>query len=103
MKFDPDWVVAPAEMLQEWMDENGQSVKTVPAIFVSEDKRPVVTELLQEVLDRKPLTKKHLVTLGRCTGIPIRFWENFEKTYRAGLAAGRIDVDDDKSVTNDNG
>lgn len=75
--FKPDWTIAPAATLQEWMEEQD-------AILPD--------ERIQEVLNRKPLTSQHAELLEQVTGIPARFWLALEHNYRAGLAAGLKDV-----------
>lgn len=75
--FEPDWTIAPAATLQEWMEEHD---------VILPDER------MQEVLDRKPLTPQHAGLLELRTGIPARFWLALEHNYRAGLAAGLKDV-----------
>ena len=92
-EFKPDWCIAPADTLREWMSEHGL---TVPVLSVSA-RTGVVTKdgaalLIQAVLNREPLTEAHARALERCTGIPARFWLALEHNYRAGLAAGLTDV-----------
>ena len=89
--FDPDWVFAPAASLQEWLDHNGLSVRTAAACAGKEYKE-YVASLLQDVLNRKPLTNEHALALARCTRIPVGFWVNLEHNYRVGLDAGKIDA-----------
>lgn len=93
-EFDPDWVIAPSECLREWLDSNGLSPQVASAVAGKEHKAHVA-ELLQDVLDRKPLTDMHALALNRVTSISAQFWLNFEHNYRAGLAAGKADVSDD--------
>lgn len=92
-KFDPDWVVAPSESLREWLDHNGLSPRVASAV-VPREQREHVTQLLQDVLDRKPITNEHELALAKVTTISAGFWHNFEHNYRAGLAAGKKDVSD---------
>ena len=96
-EFDPDWTIAPAATLQEWMDDNGQDADALAAGSVAFGPRTVTKDdaavLIQEVLDRKPLTANHATALARGTGVPVYFWLNLEHSYRAGLAAGLTDMD----------
>ncbi len=89
--FDPDWVVAPAASLQEWLDANGLDAR-IAAACVGQEYKAYVAALLQDVLDRKPLTNEHALALARCTQIPMGFWINLEHNYRVGLDAGKIDA-----------
>ena len=95
-QFDPDWTIAPGETLREWMDDNGMTVRTLAAGSIAFGPRAVTkvraAALIQEVLDRKPLTAEHATTLARGTGVPTYFWLNMEHSYRAGLAAGLTDM-----------
>lgn len=94
--WQPDWTIAPASTLQEWMENNGMSPKVMAATW-SRD-RPAkgwAASMVQEVLDKKPLTEKHAEILERATFIPARVWLNLESLYRRDLAAGRKDVTDD--------
>ena len=50
--------------------------------------------MIQEVLDRKPLTREHAELLHVVTRVSVQFWLNYEHNYRAGLAAGLTDVSD---------
>ena len=91
-EFNPDWTIAPSETLREWMDENGMSVRVLAASSVWLGPKSVTkvqaAALIQDVLDRKPLTAAHATTLARGTGVEVRFWLALEHNYRAGLAAG---------------
>ena len=100
--FSPDWTIAPAATLSEWMDENGVALMMLASLCTDTRTAESITELsrditkaataIQEVLDRKPLTQTHAVLLQYGTQIPVRFWMALEHNYRAGLAAGLKDV-----------
>lgn len=85
--FDPDWVVAPGEILREWMEENGLGPRVAakacdmwPSLFVG-------------VMDAAvPITEPIAQALGQGTGISASLWLNLERAYRPGLAAGKIDA-----------
>ncbi len=99
--FDPDWTVAPAATLEDWLGERGIDVSGKHAMAAGEyghlpAGRKIgaqnATAAINAVLDRQPLTEPMARTLWEVTGISIEFWLNFERQYRADLAAGRKDV-----------
>ena len=97
-EFKPDWCIAPSETLREWMDDNNMNARVLGASSVWLGPKSVTKEhataLIQDVLDRKPLTVAHAQALARGTGIDVRFWLALEHNYRAGLAAGLTDASD---------
>jgi hypothetical protein len=92
--FRPDWVIAPACTLEEWMEDNGLSVGALAVACYGQANKAATMQLIQEVLDRKPLTLEHARALQRGTFINARVWQNLEQNYRAGLAAGLTDASD---------
>jgi hypothetical protein len=98
-EFRPDWCIAPAEHLREWMEDNGVKPRLIAAIWSGrdEERKTAALALVQDVLDRKPLTETHAAVLARGTFIPARFWLGLETNYRNGLAAGLKDVTDDSA------
>jgi hypothetical protein len=96
-RWQPDWCIAPAEHLREWMEDNGVKPRLIAAIWSGrdEERKTAALALVQDVLDRKPLTETHAAVLARGTFIPARFWLGLEHNYRAGLAAGLKDMTDD--------
>jgi hypothetical protein len=90
--FRPDWCLSPAATLREWMDVNGVSTRLIATASVRREDRDAATQMIQDVLDRKPLTEKCAEILARGTFVPARFWLALEHNYRAGLAAGLTDV-----------
>lgn len=90
-RFDPDWVVPTADVLREWLDENGLSVKVAVACL-PRDEREVAAGYLENVLADKTFTERTAKVLARVTGISLGFWMRFEHNYRTGLAAGRTKV-----------
>lgn len=94
--FEPDWCIAPAATLEDWMQENDLDVDTMAfaAGIRTRPGRRYVTTAIQGVLDKKPLTQPVADILWDITGIPAKFWMNYEHNYRAGLAAGLKDVTD---------
>lgn len=87
--FRPDWTVAPAEPLREWLDEYGLTADSLAAAG-EPGRQQENAALIQAVLDRKPLTAAHARVL-EATGFPARFWLAMEAAYREGLAAGRTE------------
>lgn len=89
--FNPDWTLAPASTLQDWMDEHGLDIgeTAVASAGVYEDEE--ACRLIKEVLDRKPLDHDHAIVLALCTGISNEFWLNSETRYRNDLEAGLTD------------
>jgi len=96
--FKPDWCLAPAELLREWMGETGVSARLIAATCApraDKERRDAAARMVDEVLDRQPLTADHAAVLERGTHIPARMWLALEHNYRAGLAAGLKDVTPD--------
>jgi hypothetical protein len=87
-KFDPDYVVATAEILKEWLEYNGLSVRVAVARLPREE-RLLAAGYLENVLADKPFTQRTAEVLARVTDISVGFWMNFEHDYRSGLAAGK--------------
>ena len=100
-EFRPDWCIAPAEHLREWMEDNGVKPRLIAAIWSGrdEERKTAALALVQEVLDREPLTEAHAAVLARGTFIPARFWLGLEHHYRTDLAAGLKDMTDDSAPT----
>lgn len=94
-EFKPDWTLAPAACLREWMAENNLSVHVLATAAVGRAHADEAARLIAEVLERKPLTEQHARILARGTGISESFWRNYEHNYRAGLAAGLKDCTND--------
>jgi len=93
--FDPDWCMAPSAVLEEVLEDYGMSVATLAKHCASGYLTDgMAALLLQEVLDRKPLTELHAETIARGTGTAVSLWLGLERNYRVGLAAGKIDATD---------
>jgi plasmid maintenance system antidote protein VapI len=90
--FNPDWTLAPASALAEWLEEHGLTLEA--AVRRKVRGRDAAMAMLQDVLNRKPLTARHAGTLSMVTGVSVAFWLNYESNYRNDLAAGRKDVTD---------
>jgi hypothetical protein len=83
--FDPDWTLAPAALLREWLAEHGH--EPVWLAWTPEEGL-----LVLDVLGRRPLADAHAELLERRTGVPAQHWLNRERQYRTDLAAGRKDT-----------
>jgi putative toxin-antitoxin system antitoxin component (TIGR02293 family) len=81
-------VIGPAATLREWLEGNPRNVLTPGVDGLDAGGR----QLVQDVLDGKPLSEEHARVLEWGTGTPACFWLNYERTYRAGLNAGMPDV-----------
>lgn len=81
-KYDPDYVVAPAETVKEWFVLNPFEHKLYNGI-----------DLVIDVINKKELTQRHALYLHELTDIPVQFWITLEHNYRVGLAAGKKDWD----------
>lgn len=90
--FSPDWCVAPAATLEDWLEENGLSAEVLAVACAGQARKGEALALIREVLDRKPLTAAHAACLRRGTGVSETFWLSYEQNYRAGLAAGLKDT-----------
>lgn len=87
MNFDPDWVIAPGETLKEWREENHLGLRSAATTCVL----PVETyERIEQGKQR--ITTRIAAHLHSGTGIPAYLWLNLERTYRAGLKAGKTDT-----------
>ena len=84
-RFEPDWCIAPADILQEWMDDHDVTILELA---------PGAREMIRDLLNRGPLTELHAEVLEKATQISARMWLALEHNYRAGLAAGLIDATD---------
>ena len=97
-EFNPDWTIAPAATLREWMKQKGLTCGQLARQCGRGEADIKAGLIIRDVLNREPLLESHAETLERGTGVPARVWLNLERGYRADLAAGRIDTtpeDDD--------
>jgi plasmid maintenance system antidote protein VapI len=51
-----------------------------------------VDGVIADVLAIRELTPRHAEVLGTLFGISEEFWVNFERLYREGLEAGKVDL-----------
>jgi len=86
--FEPDWCVAPAATLREWLDDHGIASATVAEGMTAPDTAAAVNA----TLDRRPLDDGTAGKLEQATQVPARMWLALERDYRAGLAAGLTDA-----------
>jgi hypothetical protein len=91
-EFDPDWTLAPAAALRAWLKEHGVSPNLLALWCGGGDVAVEARQMIQDVLDRKPLTEAHAKMLERSTRVPANTWLSLERGYRTDLAAGRIDT-----------
>lgn len=91
-EFKPDWCIAPAATLREWLDYHGLEPDTLAAACAPPEMRKQLADMLRGVLLRKPLNDWTADMLSVGTGVSAGFWRNMERHYREGLAAGLKDV-----------
>jgi plasmid maintenance system antidote protein VapI len=89
--FDPDWTVAPAASLADIMRERNLTAHLM-AGAVDAWHHDHAAQLIEDVLARRPLGAEHATILAAALGTSVQFWLNYERIYRADLAAGRKDV-----------
>lgn len=87
--FDPDWCMRPGVMLEELMSDMGLSKRMLAKVCLTD----VAT--IDGILDGTVQIDAQVSAQLSLLGISRTFWLNWERTYRAGLAAGKIDVSDD--------
>lgn len=85
--FNPDWTIAPAVTLEKWMRVKGATPESLAAVAAE-----YTLAMIADVLNRAPLTEDHAIVLSGATAIPVQFWLDLERGYRADLEAGRKDV-----------
>jgi hypothetical protein len=90
--FNPDWTIAPAATLREWMEQNDVDRLELIARCDPGGSGEHAEAVVGKVLAREPVTALMAAALERGTGIPARAWLRLEGLYRADLAAGRKDT-----------
>lgn len=83
MKFDPDWVVAPGETLDEWFTEVGLPLSVCEHYGI---KRRTLDRI---IAGSQPITPKLAQQLCNLTQIGAPMWLALEHNFRVGLAAGK--------------
>jgi hypothetical protein len=86
--FSPDWCIAPAATLTDWLEENGVTADELAVACVGAEHKDMALRRIQRVLQRQPLDDISAEILARGTGASAILWRNLEHNYRAGLAAG---------------
>ena len=82
--WQPDWAVAPGEILLEALQERGMSQSELARRMG----RP--TKTINEIVNGKAaITPETAIQLELTLGIAARFWNNLETTYREHLARER--------------
>jgi addiction module HigA family antidote len=79
--FDPDYTVAPGEILEECLDAYGMTQRELSyRIGIS-------TKHINEIVKKKsPISPATALKLERVFKYPARFWDNLETGYRLDLA-----------------
>jgi|SRR5215469_17780739 len=93
--FNPDWTVAPAATLREWLAEHHMTSGELAARCFSYAEGHGLAEVnaaIVAVLNKQPMAEWLPPLLGEVTGARAAFWWNLETIYRDDLAAGRKDV-----------
>jgi hypothetical protein len=90
-EFEPDWCIAPAEHLDEWMTAAGYDTRILAALADGRDGEGAEA-VIGDVLARRPLTAAHAHVLFCGTRVSAAFWLSLERSYRDGLAAGLADA-----------
>jgi plasmid maintenance system antidote protein VapI len=91
--FKPDWTIAPAATLQDWMNENHLTATTLANVCSGPMmNRHACLARIKYILDKRPMTPEVAAMLQRGTSIPAKFWLTLEHNYRAGLKAGLTDA-----------
>jgi plasmid maintenance system antidote protein VapI len=82
--YDPNYVVHPGAVLQEWFDDNRLPHKIAIRLYGFTD------EELAGVLDGSlSITPELAAKLRNLTGIGMPFWFAMDHNFRVGLAAGK--------------
>ncbi len=85
LRYDPDYVVAPGETLQEWWDEN-----KVPRASILRMTGLTDSELDGILAGTLRISYRRADCLARLPlGPSAQFWNALEHNYRVGLAAGK--------------
>lgn len=82
--WSPDWVLAPGEVLYDYLDESGSSVATL------ERATGLPPTVVAGILDgTTAITEEIAEALHAATKLSAVFWMNLESAYREGVAAGK--------------
>ena len=91
-EFKPDWTLAPAAALREWMEQENVTVGRLAMRCMEGGNLLAARCLVNDVLAKRPLGERHAAALERGAGIAAQFWLNYERIYRADLARGATDT-----------
>ena len=81
--FDPQWVSAPGDSIQDILEEREMSFATfIAGLGISGD------EARKLIAGDFPISDQLAAKLGQLFGGSAQFWINREKHYRDGLARG---------------
>lgn len=84
--FEPDWCIAPASTIRDWMEEHSCDVSTLA------HRCEISLERLTRILQGAPYGPVTAYRLASGMGSTARFWMNLETFYREGLRAGKTDT-----------
>jgi hypothetical protein len=99
-EFDPDWCIAPAATLKEWMGERDidtpnlafEMARIVVPIPGGGQDRQTYQRAIEDVLAKQPMPGWFPHMMAALSGTSQLFWRNLESNYRDGLARGLTDV-----------
>lgn len=83
-----NYVVAPGEFLQEWIDEEGNGITQAELAQQLNVSRKLVNEIIN---GKAPITPDTAIKLGRVTSIPSDAWLRYEAQYQNDRARLRDD------------
>lgn len=87
VNFEPDWVVSPGETLRDWMQEHDLGVRATATTC------GLAPRDIQGILSgRLRVTSALAERLEKGTRVSRKLWVNLERSYREGLANGKVDV-----------
>jgi hypothetical protein len=99
-EFNPDWCIAPAATLREWMGEHGWDTDklaikmgtVVAAIPGSGQSWHWYRQPILAVLAKEPMPDWFPHMMAAVSGTSQLFWRNLEANYRDGLRRGLKDI-----------
>jgi plasmid maintenance system antidote protein VapI len=86
--WDPDWVIRPGVFLAEEMKTRGLPVSSVSEITGLE-----VWDLVEILTGKHEINQDDADCLAKL-GMSATMWMNLERSYRDGLAKGKVDTSD---------
>jgi len=77
IQFEPDWYIAPGEILAEALEERGMTL----AEFARQTS--YATEHINKIIKAEaPISHEAAIRFEHVLGIPSKFWLNFENDFR---------------------